>query len=317
MATSIGVLQTRPLSTYLQHELSKRYTLFKFWEVPPDRRREFIGKHSDSIKAVVGNGVEGADTELIDLLPLLEIVSSDSAGLDKIDLEKCRERGIRVTYTPDALTGEVADMAILLALATARRICEADRYVRSGEWKNNGDFKLSLKFTGKSVGIIGLGRIGSAIAKRAEAFGCSIGYHSRSQKPNSTYKYYPSVTDLASNSQILIIACALTHEIHHIVNREVIDALGGNGIIINIGRGSHIDEAELISALADGRLGGAGLDVLEHEPEVPDQLLRHDNVVLSPHVAASTVETRQAMADLVVGNLEAHFSNKPLLTPVI
>ncbi|PIM97400.1 Glyoxylate/hydroxypyruvate reductase (D-isomer-specific 2-hydroxy acid dehydrogenase superfamily) [Handroanthus impetiginosus] len=316
MQNSIGVLLIRPLSTYLQEELSKRYTLFKFWQVPPDIRREFLEKHSNSIKAVVPNGVQGADSELIDALPRLEIVASHSSGLDKIDLEKCREKGIRVTYTPDALTDEVADMALLLTMATMRRICEADRYVRSGAWKN-ADFRLTSKFSGKAVGIVGLGRIGSAIAKRVSAFGCTIGYHSCSQKPNSTFKYYPSVIDLASNSEILVIACALTHETHHIINRDVINALGRNGIIVNIARGCHIDEAELISALVEGRLGGAGLDVLEHEPYVPDQLLGLDNVVLSPHVGASTFETRQAMADLVVANLEAHFANKPLLNPVV
>ncbi|KAL8043250.1 hypothetical protein ABFS82_09G110200 [Erythranthe guttata] len=316
METPIGVLLIRPLSAYLQQELSKRYTLFKYWQVPPDLRREFLGKHSNSIKAVVGNGVQGADTELIDALPFLEIVASHSSGLDKIDLELCRERGIRVTYTPDALTDEVADMAVLLTLATLRRICAADRFVRRGEWKKS-DFNLTTKFSGKSVGIIGLGRIGSAIARRAEAFGCSIGYHSRSQKPNSRYKFYPSVLNLASDSQILIVACALTQETRHIIDRHVIDALGRNGIIVNIARGSHIDEAELISALVEGRLAGAGLDVLENEPQVPNALIGLDNIVLSPHVGASTVETRKAMADLVVQNLEAHFSDKPLLTPVI
>lgn len=174
-----------------------------------------------------------------------------------------------------------------------------------------------MQFSHKSVGIIGLGRIGSAIARRAEGFGCSIGYHSRSQKPNSRYKYYPSVVDLASNSQILFVACALNPETRHIVNREVIDALGRNGILVNIGRGSHIDEAELVSALVDGRLGGAGLDVLENEPEVPEPFLGLDNVVLSPHVGTCTMETRKAMADLVIHNIEAHFSNNPLLTPII
>ncbi|KAL0319258.1 UNVERIFIED_CONTAM: Hydroxyphenylpyruvate reductase [Sesamum angustifolium] len=316
MEASIGVLLIRPLSAYIQQEISKRYTLFKFWQEPPHLRREFLRKHSNSIRAVVANGAQGPDAEMIDALPLLEIIASHSSGLDKIDLDKCRERGITVTYTPDALTDEVADMAILLTLATMRRICEADQYVRRSEWKN-ADFKLTTKFSGKAVGIIGLGRIGSAIAKRAEAFGCSIGYHSRSQKPNSRYKYYPSIVDLALDSQILIIACALTHETRHIVNREVIDALGKNGVVVNIARGSHIDEAELVSALAEGRLGGAGLDVLENEPEAPTQLLGLDNVVLSPHVAASTVETRKVMADLVVQALDGHFSGKPLLTPVI
>ncbi|OIT05275.1 PREDICTED: hydroxyphenylpyruvate reductase-like [Nicotiana attenuata] len=308
----IGVLLMRPLSNYLQQELAKRFTLFKYWEIPS----ESLKQHSDSIRAVVGNGVQGANSALIDSLPRLEIVSSHSSGLDKIDLVKCKERGIRVTSTPDALTDDVADMAILLTLATLRRICEADQFVRNGIWKEK-DFKLTAKFSGKSVGIVGLGRIGSAIAKRAEAFGCSISYHSRSRKPESTYTYYPRVIDLASNCQILVVACALTDETHHIINREVIAALGPNGVVINIARGSHIDESELVSALAEGRLGGAGLDVLEYEPEAPVLLAGLDNVVLSPHVAASTLETRKDMADLVVANLEAHFSDKPLLTPVI
>lgn len=178
-------------------------------------------------------------------------------------------------------------------------------------------FLVLFQFSGKSVGIVGLGRIGSAIAERAEAFGCPISYHSRSEKSETNYKYYSNIVDLAANSQILIVSCALTEETHHIVNREVIDALGPNGILINIGRGPHIDEPELVSALAEGRLAGAGLDVFENEPDVPEQLLGLENVVLLPHVGSDTVETSEAMADLVIKNLEAHFSNKPLLTPVI
>ena len=174
-----------------------------------------------------------------------------------------------------------------------------------------------MKFTGKTVGIIGLGRIGMAIAKRAEAFNCPNCYYSRTEKPDTKYKYYPSVLELASNCEILVVACSLTAETRHIVNREVMNALGPKGVLINIGRGPHIDEPELVSALVEGRLGGAGLDVYEHEPEVPEELFGLENVVLLPHVGTATVETRKAMADLVVGNLEAHFSNKPLLTPLV
>lgn len=174
-----------------------------------------------------------------------------------------------------------------------------------------------FQFNGKSVGIVGLGRIGSAIAKRAQAFGCHISYYSRSERPETKYKYYWSVVDLAANCEILVVACALTQETHHIVNREVIDALGPKGILINIGRGPLIDEPELVSALLEGRLGGAGLDVFENEPEVPRQLLALENVVLLPHVGSDTLETSEAMAGLVIKNLEAHFLKKPLLTPVI
>ncbi|KAL8458278.1 hypothetical protein ACS0TY_035958 [Phlomoides rotata] len=311
---AIGVLMMCPMNNYLEQELDKRFKLFRYWTQP--RQREFLTQQADSIRAVVGNATAGADAELIGALPKLEIVSSFSVGLDKVDLIKCKEKGIRVSNTPDVLTDDVADLAIGLMLAVMRRICECDKYVRSGAWKS-GDFKLTSRFSGKRIGIIGLGRIGLAIAKRAEAFDCPISYHSRSEKPNTSYKYYASVVELASNCDILVVACALTPETKHIVNREVIDAVGPNGVLINIGRGPHVDEPELVSALVEGRLGGAGLDVFEKEPQVPEQLFGLENVVLLPHVGSGTEETRIAMADLVLGNLEAHFSNKPLLTPVV
>ncbi|CAK9174598.1 unnamed protein product [Ilex paraguariensis] len=310
----IGVLMTCPMLSYLEEELDKRFKLFRLWEVPS--KNDLPKENLESIRAVVGNAGFGADSALIDSLPQLEIVSNYSVGLDKIDLVKCRERGIRVTNTPDVLTDDVADLAIGLILATLRRICACDQFVRNGLWKN-GDFKLTTKFSGKSVGIIGLGRIGSAIARRAEAFGCPISYYSRSKKPHTDYKYYSNIIDLAANCEILIVACALTEETRHIVNRDVIDALGPKGILINIGRGPHVDETELVSALLEQRLGGAGLDVYVNEPEVPEVLFVLDNVVLLPHVGSDTVETSRAMADLVIGNLEALFLNKPLLTPVI
>lgn len=174
-----------------------------------------------------------------------------------------------------------------------------------------------MQFSGKKVGIIGLGRIGTAIAKRAEAFNCPISYYSRSEKPGSKYKYFPSVVELASDCQILIVACPLTEETRHIINREVFDALGPKGFLINISRGPHVDERELVSALVEGRIAGAGIDVFENEPHVPEELFGLDNVVLLPHVGSATVETRNAMADLVIGNLEAYFNKKPLLTPVV
>ncbi|CAI9262537.1 unnamed protein product [Lactuca saligna] len=273
MVDEIGVWMTCPMTKYLQDELSKRFNLFKSWEIPS--KVDFFNQHSRSIRALVGNGIHGADSSLIESLPRLEIISSHSSGLNQIDLVKCKEKGIFVTSTPDSLTDEVADLAVTLTLATLRRICEGDKFVRNGSWKQR-DFKLTTKVSGKSVGIVGLGRIGSAIAKRLEGFGCQINYHSRSKKPNS----------------------------------------GPNGFLINIARGAHVDEPELVSALVEGRLGGAGLDVLEHEPEVPQQLIHLDNVVLSPHVGTCTHETRKAMADLVVANLVAYFSNQPLLTPV-
>ncbi|KAB2012471.1 hypothetical protein ES319_D09G092500v1 [Gossypium barbadense] len=312
---NIGVLMTCPMSEYLENQLENRFNLFKLWNHSAPKP-DFLKTHSSSIKAVVGNTKIGADANMIDSLPNLEIVASYSVGLDKIDLGKCKEKGIKVTNTPDVLTDDVADLGIGLALAVLRKICVCDRFVRSGNWIN-GDFALASKFSGKSVGIIGLGRIGSAIAKRAEAFNCFISYHSRSKKPNTNYKYYSNIVDLAADCQILFVACALTEETHHIINRKVIDALGPKGILINIGRGAHVDEPELVSALLEGRLGGAGLDVYENEPNVPEQLFSLENIVLVPHVGSDTEETSKAMADLVISNLEAHFKCKPLLTPVL
>ncbi|CAN6700942.1 unnamed protein product [Malus baccata var. baccata] len=311
---SVGVLMPVPMSPYLEQELERRFNLLKLWTAP--EKAEFLKAHSGAVRAVIGNAGNGADVGLIEALPELEIIASFSVGIDKVDLEKCREKGIRVTNTPDVLTDDVADLAIGLALGVLRRLCEADGYVRSGRWKN-GDYKLTTKFTGKTVGIIGLGRIGKAVAKRVEAFSCPIAYYSRTEKPDLKYKYYPSVVELASNCDILVVVCPLTQETRHIINREVIDALGPKGILINIGRGPHVDESELVSALLEGRLGGAGLDVYENEPDVPEQLFQLENVVLLPHVGSDTVETDTAMADLVIGNLEAHFLNKPLLTPVV
>ncbi|XVE88886.1 hypothetical protein DITRI_Ditri19aG0104700 [Diplodiscus trichospermus] len=311
---SISVLMACPMNSYLEQELEKRFNLLRFWTVP--EKSTFLATHKNSIRAVVGNASAGADAEVIEALPKLEIISSFSVGLDKIDLAKCKEKGIRVTNTPDVLTEDVADLAIGLMLAVLRKLCESDRYVRSGKWKK-GDYMLTTKFTGKRVGIIGLGRIGMAVAKRAEAFSCPISYYTRTEKREIKYKYYPTVVELAANCDILVVACPLTEETRHIINREVIDALGPKGVLINVGRGPHVDEPELVSALVERRLGGAGLDVFEHEPEVPEELFGLDSVVLLPHVGSATVETRKAMADLVIGNLEAHFLNKPLLTPVV
>ncbi|RZC57080.1 hypothetical protein C5167_004388 [Papaver somniferum] len=311
---TIGVLMLCSKCTLLEEALDKKFKLFRLWNFPD--QKVFLKENSNFIRAIVRGGNAGVDEELIDSLPKLEIISSFSVGLNMVDLAKCKEKGIRVTNTPDVSTEDVADLAIGLMLATLRRICQSDRYVRNGLWKL-GDFKMTTKFSGKRVGILGLGRIGSAIAKRAEAFSCPISYYSRNEKPYSKYHYHSNILDLASNCDILVVACPLSAENRHIVNREVIDALGPKGVLINIGRGPHIDEAEIVSALVEGRLSGAGLDVFEVEPQVPEQLFALDNVVLQPHVGSGTWETRVDMGKLVIMNLEAHFLNKPLLTPVV
>ncbi|CAO2161683.1 unnamed protein product [Urochloa humidicola] len=315
---SLSVLLLHPMNAYLEQELDRRCRLLRLWEAPPGPSRdEFLRTHAGSIRAVVGNSNHGADAALIDALPALEIVASFSVGIDRVDLAKCRDRGIRVTNTPDVLTDDVADLAVGLAIAVLRRIPQADQYVRAGLWKAKGYYTLTTRFSGKRVGIIGLGRIGLAIAKRVEAFDCPVNYYQRTKKDYPNYSYYPSVVELAANSDILVVACPLNAQTRHIVNREVIEALGPKGVVINIGRGPHVDEPELVAALVEGRLGGAGLDVFENEPNVPEALLALDNVVVVPHVGSGTNETRKVMADLVLGNLEAHVLKKPLLTPVV
>ncbi|KMZ65595.1 Hydroxyphenylpyruvate reductase [Zostera marina] len=313
---NLGVLLTTPMNAYLEEQLNQRCKLFRLWDAPEEDQTGFLTAHADSIGAVVGDTKIGADAKIIALLPKLEIVSSFSVGLDKIDLQVCREKGISVTNTPDVLTDDVADLTIGLVLTTMRQICVSNRFVRSGAWKNNDSLRLTTRFSGKRVGILGLGRIGMAIAKRSKAFGCSIYYHSRSEKPETGYTYYSNLLDMATNSDVLIVACPLTEETHHIINRQVINALGSKGVLINIGRGPLVDEPELVAALLDGRLGGAGLDVFENEPEAPKELFGLDNVVLLPHIGSSTWETCKVMADLVLKNLEAHALGKPLLTPV-
>uniref|UniRef100_A0ACD5VPC2 Uncharacterized protein n=1 Tax=Avena sativa TaxID=4498 RepID=A0ACD5VPC2_AVESA len=298
---SLGVLLLHPMNAYLEQELDRRFRLIRLWDSPPDARADFLRSNASAIRAVVGNAGYNADSALIDALPSLEIVASFSVGIDRVDLAKCRERGIRVTNTPDVLTDDVADLAVGLAISALRKIPQADRYVRAGLWKAKGDYTLTTRFSGKRVAILGLGRIGLAVAKRAEAFGCSISYHSRSQKPFPNYRFFTNVVDLAANCDLLIVACSLNAETRHIVSRKVIDALGPEGVLINIGRGAHVDEPELVSALLEKRLGAAGLDVFEHEPFVPEQLLGLDNVVLVPHVGSDTDETCLAMADLFSG----------------
>lgn len=308
-----GVLVTYPFFPYLIESLDRKFTTYKLWE--SENQEAFLAQHAHSIRGVACNGSDGIDAKLIDALPCLEIVATSSVGLDRVDLNKCRQRNIAVAHTPDVVTDGVADLAIALMLDTLRHISAADRYVRHGLWPLKGDYKLTSKLSGKRVGIVGLGRIGSAIAKRAEAFGCSIAYFSRSKKPDVPFSYCSNVVDLAVSSDILVVACSLTKETRSIINQSVLDALGKKGTLVNIGRGALVDEKELVKALVEGRLGGAGLDVFENEPNVPKELFSMENVVLLPHVGTATWETRMAMADLVVGNLESHFSKKPLLTP--
>ena len=273
-----------------------------------------LAREAGSIRGVVLAGGTVVPEALLERLPALEILSVFGVGYDGVPVGYCRRRGLRVTNTPDVLTDDVADLAVALVLMTSRRLAEAERFVRAGEWPA-GPFPLAHALRGKTAGLFGLGRIGAAIARRLAAHGLRIAYHGRRQQPVE-HAYCPNLLELAEVSDFLIVACPGGAETRHAVNAEVLAALGPRGTLINIARGSVVDEAALVRALEAGVIRAAGLDVFEHEPQVPEALLASSRVVLLPHVGSGTHETRAAMAGLVVENLAAHFGGRPLPTPV-
>ena len=267
------------------------------------------------IRALVGNGGSQVPADLLARLPDLEIITLCGVGYDGVDLAACRERGVRLTNTPDVLTDDVADLATALVLMTSRRLVEANRFLHQGHWLT-GQFPLASALRGKTAGILGLGRIGKAIATRLSALGMAIAYHGR-QSQSVPYTYHATLTGLASAADFLVLACPGGPATHHLVDASVLAALGPTGTLINIARGSVVDESALTHALESGQILTVGLDVFEHEPHVPAALLNHPHAVLLPHVGSATVETRTAMGQLCLDNLHAHFSGAPLLTPVV
>nr|WP_245842831.1 2-hydroxyacid dehydrogenase [Sphingomonas laterariae] len=268
------------------------------------------------IEVVMTGGSEGIDAAMIDRLPDLKLIAVCAVGYDKVDVAYAQARGVAVTNTPDVLTDDTADTAIALMFAVYRRVPQYDRYLRDGRWVAEGAPPLTRKLTGQRIGILGLGRIGSAIARRCEPFAGEIAYHSRREVADAPYRYAPSAVALAASVDLLVVATTGGAATAGLVDRAVLDALGARGTLINIARGSVVDEGALVAALAEGRLGAAGLDVFANEPHVPTALLDMENVVLLPHQGSATVETRRAMADLAIANIEAFFAKKPLLSPV-
>ncbi|KAG8064150.1 hypothetical protein GUJ93_ZPchr0004g39700 [Zizania palustris] len=264
---------------------------------------------------LMGGGSIRADAAFLDAVPSLRCVVSTAAGVDHIDLAECARRGVVVANAGTVYSADVADHAVGMVIDVLRRVSAADRLVRRGLSHLP---PLGSKLGGKRVGIIGLGSIGSLIAKRLEAFGCVVSYHSRRPKDSVRYRYFHGARALAAESDVLVVACALNGETRRIVAGDVLDALGRDGVLVNVGRGANVDEAELVRALREGRIAGAGLDVFEDEPiGLPAELLSMDNVVLTPHVAVWTSESRSDLRRHTVANLEAFFSGKPLLTPVL
>lgn len=268
-----------------------------------------------AIRAVLTTGTVGVTPALIAALPALEIVSVHGVGVDAVPLDLLAARGIHVTNTPDVLTDDVADFAVCLLLAAVRRLPLLDRYVRDGRWPQKAPLPQARSLRGRTAGIVGFGRIGQAVANRLQGFGVAIRYYQRSMGPAPELRS-ASLLALAQDSDMLVLCMPGGAETTRMIDAQVLDALGPDGTLVNIARGSVVDEAALAAALREGRLGAAGLDVFEHEPEVPQALRLLDNVVLSPHVGSFTVEARRAMGRLAVANLVAHFAGQPLPTPV-
>lgn len=293
-------------------QLEGDFIVHRYWGEPD--QDAMLRDVAPRVRGVVTNAIEGVSAELVDALPNLEIIASSGIGSDALQVERARARDIKIALTPDVLTEDVADMAMGLMLAASRKICQGDRNVRAGHWLEG--MGLAHRVSGKRLGILGLGRIGRSLAKRAAAFDMDIGYHQRNRNGDLTYRYFDSLIELATFSDFLVVIVPGGPATQNMVNGAVLDALGPDGILVNVGRGSTVDEPALVAALSEGRIRGAALDVFANEPHVPGALLTMDNVVLAPHYASATIETRLAMGQLVVDNLRAYFSGQPLLTPM-
>lgn len=311
--TKPAVLMIGAYPVWDLEDMEASYRLLKLWEAPD--RDAFVAAHAAEVRAIATRGDLGASAALMRALPNLEVVACYGVGTDAIDLGYAKNAGIRVTNTPDVLTADVADMAIGLLLATARRIPQADTYVRVGSWAK-ANMPLVTRVSGKAVGIVGMGRIGAAVAKRLTGFEADIAYFGRQRREDLRYAFIGDLVGLAQWSEFLIVTLAGGESTKGIIGAEVLEALGPDGILINVSRGSTVDEPALLAALEAGRIKGAGLDVFWDEPNIDTRFKVLGNVVLQPHHASGTVETRKAMGQLVRDNLAAHFAGRPLVTPI-
>jgi len=307
------ILVVTPLHAPTLAALECEFTVHNLWTAPdPD---SFIRQVSASVRGAVTNGLVGFSRGRIEALPELEIIACFGTPRGTVDLDAAKQRGVIVTNTPDAITESVADLALGLMIAVMRRICENDRYVRAGKWLD-GPPPPGREVRGKTCGIVGLGRIGRGIARRAQACGMSVCYHGPREKPDVEYPYYNNLERMARAVDCLVVACPATPATRNLVDARILDALGPEGFLVNISRGANVDEAALIAALRDGRIAGAGLDVFRDEPRVPSELIAMEQVVLVPHIGSSTREVREARGEKLLANLRAHFAGKPVLTPI-
>ena len=304
---SKDIMLVSSVPTFMMNDLQQEYVLH-------DHAHILDPEAFTKVTAFVGVGSTAkVDRKLLAMFPNVKMISIFGVGYDGIDVAAVQERGIRVTHTPDVLTDDVADLAMGLILSIGRRIPQSDKFVRNGDWVSE-PFTMTHKVTGTRLGVVGLGRIGQAIAKRAAAFDMSIAYTGRRAKTNAPYRYYPTVSELAANSDYLVVAVPGGEDTKNMINSQVLKALGPKGIVVNIARGSVIDQTALLQALKDKSIAGAGLDVFWDEPNIDPQFFKLQNVVLTPHNGSNTHETRRAMADLALANLKAFFEERPLLT---
>jgi len=309
--TTRRLINVGRLPPALEARLAQSYALTTLANEPDPAA--YLAAHGAGFDALVTSAAIGVDAATIAALPTLKVISNFGVGLDKVDVAFAQGRGIAVGYTPDVLNDCVADIAFGLLIDAARSLSAADRFVRRGEWPK-GAFPLARKVSGAKLGLVGLGRIGRTIAQRAGGFEMPVRYHARRPVEGVAWAHEPSLLELARWADFLVIITAGGPATRHLINAEVLDALGPDGFLVNVARGSVIDEAALVQALADKRIAGAGLDVFENEPNVPAALMALDNVVLVPHIASATRETRQAMADRVYDNLQSFFAEGRLVS---
>ncbi|MET3614120.1 lactate dehydrogenase-like 2-hydroxyacid dehydrogenase [Rhizobium aquaticum] len=312
----IEVLQVGPYPQWDEEKLNATFTMHRYFEAAD--KPAFLARVGANIRGIATRGELGANRAMIEALPKLEVISVYGVGYDAVDLAAARERGIRVTNTPDVLTKDVADLGVAMMLAQSRGMIGAESWVKSGNWASKGLYPLKNRVHGRRAGVLGLGRIGYEVAKRLAGFDMDIAYSSTSAKKLAeNWTFIADPVSLAARSDFLFVTLAASAATRNIVSKQVIEALGPEGMLINISRASNIDEGALLDALESGALGAAALDVFEGEPNLNPRFLKLDNVLLQPHHASGTYETRKAMGKLVFDNLSAHFAGRPLLTPVL
>lgn len=314
--SKVEILQIGPYPEWDQVNLDAQFTMHHYYKA--DDGAALVKQHAANIRGIATRGELGANRAMIEALPNLEIISVYGVGYDAVDLDAAKERGIRVTNTPDVLTNDVADLGVAMMLVQSRGMIGAESWVRSGDWVAKGLYPLKSRVHGRKAGVLGLGRIGFEVAKRLAGFDMDIAYSDVTAKDYAPdWKFIADPVELAKHADFLFVTLAASAATRHIVGKQVIEALGPDGMVINISRASNIDEEALLDALEAKTLGSAALDVFEGEPALNPRFLALDNVLLQPHHASGTVETRKAMGKLVFDNLKAHFDGKELLTAVL